>query len=71
MRWFEDVDRNLAADPVQVAWSLFDRRGDQAAVALPAHLATQVEPLRQVRRRITSARRTVREKMRERSVHHG
>jgi hypothetical protein len=30
-----------------------------------------VEPLRQVRRRITSARRAVREKMRERSVDHG
>jgi len=71
MRWFEDVDRNLAADPVQVAWSLFDRRGDQAAWRYQLHLATQVEPLRQVRRRITSARRAVREKMRERSVDHG
>jgi 2-polyprenyl-6-methoxyphenol hydroxylase-like FAD-dependent oxidoreductase len=70
MRWFEDVDRNLAADPVHVAWSLFDRRGDQAAWRYQLHLATQVEPLRQVRRRITTARRAVREKMRERAVDH-
>ena len=57
--------------PCSVAWSLFDRRGDQAPWRYQLHLATQVEPLRQARRRITTARRTVREKMRERSVHHG
>ena len=71
MRWFEDVDRNLDADPVRVAWSLFDRRGDQAPWRYQLHLATQVEPLRRARRRITTARRTVRERMRERTVHHG
>jgi 2-polyprenyl-6-methoxyphenol hydroxylase-like FAD-dependent oxidoreductase len=71
MRWFEDVDRNLDADAVRVAWSLFDRRGDQAPWRYQLHLATQVEPLRRARRRITTARRTVRERMRERTVHHG
>jgi 2-polyprenyl-6-methoxyphenol hydroxylase-like FAD-dependent oxidoreductase len=71
MRWFEEVDRHLAADPVRVAWSLFDRRGDQAPWRYQAHLATQVEPLRQARRGITTARRIVRERKRERSVHHG
>ena len=71
MRWFEDVDRHLAEDPVRVAWSLFDRRGDQAAWRYQLHLATQIEPLRQARRRITTARRTVRERQRERSVIHG
>jgi hypothetical protein len=71
MRWFEDVDRHLAEDPVRVAWSLFDRRGDQAAWRYQLHLATQIEPLRQARRRITAARRTVRERQRERSVVHG
>jgi 2-polyprenyl-6-methoxyphenol hydroxylase-like FAD-dependent oxidoreductase len=71
MRWFEDVDRHLAADPVRVAWSLFDRRRDQAPWRYQLHLATQVEPLRQARRRITTARRTVRERMRERSVING
>jgi hypothetical protein len=70
MRWFEDVDRHLAEDPVRVAWSLFDRRGDQAAWRYQLHLATQIEPLRQARRRITAARRTVRERQRERSVVH-
>ncbi len=71
MRWFEDVDRHLTADAVRVAWSLFDRRGDQAPWRYQLHLATQVEPLRQARRRITTARRTVRERMRERAVNHG
>ena len=71
MRWFEEVDRHLAADPVRVAWSLFDRRGDQAPWRYQLHLATQVESLRRARRRITTARRTVRERMRERAVHHG
>ncbi len=68
MGWFEDVDRHLTADAVRVAWSLFNRRGDQAAWRYQLHLATQVEPLRRTRRRITTARRAVREKMRERSV---
>ena len=68
MRWFEEVDRHLAADPVRVAWSLFDRRGDQAPWRYQAHLATQVEPLRRARRRITTARRIVREHQRERAV---
>ena len=71
MRWFEEVDRNLDADAVRVAWSLFDRRGDQAPWRYQLPLATQVEPLRRARRRITTARRTVRERMRERTVHHG
>jgi len=68
MRWFEEVDRHLAADPVRVAWSLFDRRGDQAPWRYQAHLATQVKPLRQARKRITTARRIVRERKRERAV---
>jgi 2-polyprenyl-6-methoxyphenol hydroxylase-like FAD-dependent oxidoreductase len=68
MRWFEDVDRHLTADAVRVAWSLFDRRGDQAPWRYQLHLATQVEPLRRARRRITTARRVVRERRRERDV---
>lgn len=71
MRWFEDVDSHLAEDPVRVAWSLFDRRGDQAPWRYQLHLATQIEPLRQARRRITAARRTVRERQRERSISYG
>jgi anthraniloyl-CoA monooxygenase len=71
MRWFENVDRHLAEDPVRVAWSLFDRRGDQAPWRYQLHLATQIEPLRQARRRITAARRTVRELQRERSIGDG
>jgi anthraniloyl-CoA monooxygenase len=70
MRWFEDVDKQLSADALHVAWSLFDRRGDQAPWRYHLHRATQVESLRQARRRITTARRTVREKIRERSVDH-
>ena len=67
MEWFEDVDRHLTADAVRVAWSLFNRRGDQAPWRYQLHLATQVEPLRQARRRITTARRAVRDRRRERA----
>ncbi len=70
MRWFEDVERQLTVDPVRVAWSLSDRHGDQAPWRYQLHLATQVEPLRRARRRITTARRTVREQIRERTVYH-
>jgi anthraniloyl-CoA monooxygenase len=60
MSWFEDVDNRMDGDPVRVAYSLFDRRGDQAPWRYQLHLATQIEPLRQVRNGLTSARRSVR-----------
>ncbi len=60
MSWFEDVDKRMDGDPVRVAYSLFDRRGDQAPWRYQLHLATQIEPLRQVRMGLTSARRGVR-----------
>ena len=52
--------------PVRVAYSLFDRRGDQAPWRYQLHLATQIEPLRQVRNGLTSARRSVRSVQRNR-----
>lgn len=60
MSWFEDVDKRMDGSPVRVAYSLFDRRGDQAPWRYQLHLATQIEPLRQVRSGLTSARRSVR-----------
>ncbi len=66
MSWFEDVDARLGGDPVRVAYSLFDRRGDQAPWRYQLHLATQIEPLRQVRNGLTSARRSVRGMQRSR-----
>jgi anthraniloyl-CoA monooxygenase len=60
MSWFEDVDKRMDGDPVRVAYSLFDRRGDQAPWRYQLHLATQIEPLRQMRNGLTSARRSVR-----------
>jgi hypothetical protein len=60
MRWFEEADARLNAnDPVQVAYSLFNRRNDQAPWRYQVHLATQIEPLRRVRSQITLARRAV------------
>ena len=60
MRWFEDADERLNMnDPVDVAYSLFNRRNDQAPWRYQVHLATQVLPLRQVRSQITLARRAV------------
>jgi anthraniloyl-CoA monooxygenase len=60
MSWFEDVDNRMDGDPVRVAYSLFDRRGDHAPWRYQLHLATQIEPLRQVRNGLTTARRGVR-----------
>jgi 2-polyprenyl-6-methoxyphenol hydroxylase-like FAD-dependent oxidoreductase len=66
MSWFEDVDARLDGHPVRVAYSLFDRRGDQAPWRYQLHLATQIEPLRQVRNGLTSARRSVKSVQRSR-----
>ena len=62
MRWFENADQRLnTSDPVKVAYSIFNRRNDQAPWRYQVHLATQIEPLRLVRSQITLARRTVKE----------
>lgn len=60
MQWFEDVDARLQDDPVRVAYSLLDRRGDHAPWRYRLHRATQIDGVRAVRRRLTSARRSVR-----------
>ncbi|MFP5070597.1 FAD-dependent monooxygenase [Pseudonocardia nantongensis] len=58
MEWFESVPRRLeGADPVDFAWSLLDRRGDQGRLHRRLHDVTQIEPVRELRRRLTSARR--------------
>ncbi len=66
LHWFETADERLDGDPVQVAYSLFDRRGNQAPWRYQVHLATQIEPLRRIRTRLTTARRTARLGQRER-----
>jgi anthraniloyl-CoA monooxygenase len=67
MRWFESADERLdRADQVRFAYSLFDRRGDQAPWRYQVHLATQIEPLRHVRQQLTAARRTVKGLQRDR-----
>ncbi|GAA1860639.1 FAD-dependent monooxygenase [Pseudonocardia ailaonensis] len=57
MEWFEVATEGLDADPVRFAWSLSDRRGDQHPLHYQLHRATQIDPVRRVRRRLTSARR--------------
>ncbi|BBG05705.1 MULTISPECIES: FAD-dependent monooxygenase [Pseudonocardia] len=58
MRWFEEVPQRLeGADAIDFSWSLLDRRGDQGPLHRRLHEATQIEPVRRVRRRLTSARR--------------
>ncbi len=61
MQWFEHVGADEGAhpeaDPVRFAYSLLDRRGDQPAWQYQVHRATQIDPLRRVRRSITAARR--------------
>jgi anthraniloyl-CoA monooxygenase len=60
MKWFETIDTGSVDDPVSFAYSLLDRRGDQAAWQYRLHLATQIDGVRRVRRRLTSARRFMR-----------
>ena len=59
MEWFETVPESLegADDALAFSWSLLDRRHDQGRLNERLHRATQVEPVRQVRRRLTAARR--------------
>lgn len=67
MQWFEQAGRQLEQvdDPVEFAWSLTDRRGDMGKVHYQLHKATQIGPLRQVRRGLTAARRVRRAALRE------
>jgi 2-polyprenyl-6-methoxyphenol hydroxylase-like FAD-dependent oxidoreductase len=62
MHWFENVDATIGggADPVRFAYSLLDRRGDQAPWGFRLHQATQVDGVRRARRTVTSARRSLR-----------
>ncbi|MEV1293548.1 FAD-dependent monooxygenase [Pseudonocardia sp. NPDC049635] len=58
MRWFETVPQRLdGVDAVEFSWSLLDRRGDQGPLHRRLHEATQIEPVRQVRKQLTFARR--------------
>ncbi len=67
MRWFEEADARLNAHaPVNVAYSIFDRRNDQPPWRYQVHLATQIEPLRRVRSGVTLARRAVKGAARDR-----
>ncbi|MEQ3552479.1 FAD-dependent monooxygenase [Pseudonocardia nematodicida] len=58
MEWFEAVPERLeGAGAVDFSWSLLDRRGDQGPLHRRLHEVTQIEPVRQVRRQLTLARR--------------
>ncbi|MFP5070596.1 FAD-dependent monooxygenase [Pseudonocardia nantongensis] len=67
MHFFEQAGRQLdrVEDPVEFAWSLTDRRGDMGRIHYQLHKATQIGPLRQVRRGLTTARRVRRAALRE------
>jgi 2-polyprenyl-6-methoxyphenol hydroxylase-like FAD-dependent oxidoreductase len=64
MRWFENVDEEIAGgvdlDAVRFAYSLLDRRGDQAPWRYKLHQATQIDGVRRARSTVTSARRSLR-----------
>ncbi|MEV1293549.1 FAD-dependent monooxygenase [Pseudonocardia sp. NPDC049635] len=59
MQWFEHAGQRLdrGEDPVEFSWALLDRRGDMGRLHYRLHRATQIGPVRQVRRTLTSARR--------------
>ena len=58
MQWFERAGERLerGEDPVEFSWALLDRRGDMGRLHYRLHRATQIGPVRQVRRTLTSAR---------------
>ena len=58
MEWFESRPGRLdGTEPVAFAWSLLNRRHDQGRLHRRLHGATQAEPVRKVRQRLTQARR--------------
>lgn len=58
MEWFESRPGRLdGVEPVAFAWSLLNRRHDQGRLHRRLHGATQAEPVRKVRQRLTQARR--------------
>lgn len=65
--WFEELPTPLDAPIVRFAGDLAGRRGAQPAWRYPVHLATQVPPLRAVRRCLTGARGRVRAQRRTRA----
>jgi anthraniloyl-CoA monooxygenase len=59
-QWFEEVPRHIDQHDVQFAFSLWKRRGHASRWRYQLHLATQVAPLRELRRWFTAARRSAR-----------
>jgi 2-polyprenyl-6-methoxyphenol hydroxylase-like FAD-dependent oxidoreductase len=69
--WFEQVDRYVDGDPVMFAFSLWKRRGDVPPWRLPLHLATQMKPVRKLRRLFTLTRTLLRATRRRLLAQHG
>lgn len=67
MAWFEDVERLLddGADPIRLAYAMFDRQRDQPAWRYPLHVLTQYAVLRRGRSALTAGRRAARTLRRE------
>jgi anthraniloyl-CoA monooxygenase len=67
MRWLENVEDCIDQDGVQFAYALSKRfRGRQPLWRYHLHLATQISALRELRRKLTSARRWRHARLRER-----
>jgi 2-polyprenyl-6-methoxyphenol hydroxylase-like FAD-dependent oxidoreductase len=66
MTWFENIDAHLnaGAGHAPFGYALWARRGRYAPWRYPLHLATQVRPLRLLRREVSTARRTLRARRR-------
>jgi 2-polyprenyl-6-methoxyphenol hydroxylase-like FAD-dependent oxidoreductase len=66
MTWFEGVDAHLGPQPdaVQFAYELWQRRGAYPPWRYRLHLATQIPPLRAVRREVSTVRRVLRARRR-------
>ncbi|MGW5649764.1 FAD-dependent monooxygenase [Streptomyces humi] len=64
MAWFEHLDGYLDRDPVDFAYAMAVRQGNQPPWRYQTHLATQLSPVRRVRRAYDTGRRWYRNRRR-------
>jgi hypothetical protein len=62
--WFENVPRHIDQPVTQFAYSLWKRRGHYPLWRYQLHLATQIAPLRRLRRSVSAMRNGVRARRR-------
>jgi 2-polyprenyl-6-methoxyphenol hydroxylase-like FAD-dependent oxidoreductase len=67
--WFEDVPSHIDQPVIQFAYSLWKRRGHYPQWRYRLHLATQITPLRRLRRAVSAMRNGLRARRRIKLAH--